>query len=114
MRMLVLGICREVDGKDRWFTYQKYTAEDYLNLNEEQNAFAAELKQFAQTQSKFQGTSLHFDSINKTVEIHYDGKHNFSFGDAKCVEISKEDVLPLMDEINKDDWQEFDIFDWGK
>ena len=130
---LVLGFCHYDDEDEWWDKYQLFTMEDYLECQykwqppdpnnswsssiyknqEECDKASKQMREAAQKFSKYHGDVVHFDSINKDVKVHK-SQHDFTFSDAYPVEINRSDWELLRKELNKDQWQAFDLETWGK
>lgn len=124
---LVLGIGRQfVEGDEHWTKIQKYTLEEYLNIKyeykegltrfksqEDADKEANHMQELARSYTRFQGKTLYFSSIDKTVEIA-GPSHEFNFNDAKNVEITLDQMKLLIKELNRDQWQDFDLETWAK
>lgn len=105
-KVLILGICRNMDGEEYWFKKQLFTLELMTNLNEDAPFVKLVRK-------KYQGSVVHFDSINLDVTV-YEDQHEFNLGKATQYEITKEELKLLEKELLEDYWMEFDLETWGK
>jgi hypothetical protein len=109
---LVLGFCHYDDEDEWWDKYQYFTMENYLEAGPWCNTYP-ELLEMAKARKKYQGSTVHFDSINKDVKIFKSG-HEFSFGEADPTQITKVEWELLSKELTQDGWGEFDWETWGK
>jgi hypothetical protein len=126
--VLILGHCFYDETEEYWVKLQYFTGEDFLNTKytydptaeyslfknqEEADKDAHSQREWAKSRSKYHGEVVHFDSIDKDVKICHK-IHSFSLGEAESVEITKGEWDLLRIELNKDQWEDFDIETWGK
>lgn len=106
---LILGFCRYDDDDEFWQKFQLFTFEGHPELNREPSEWIPN----PPDRKKYHGKTIHFSSIDKTVEVHQE-EHDFNLGDAKSVELTKEEWPLLGKELTNDQWQDFDWETWGK
>jgi len=144
-RVLVLGIGRRYEeGDEYWSKYQLFTMESYLNCQytyvppsedtfcssmyksqEECDVAAAEMREAARNLSRYHGTEVHFENLNRVVPITQFG-HDFNFNEAQCIEITRDELKLLEKDLRgvtgdypnfiqtSPGWMDFDLESWGK
>lgn len=120
-KALILGLCHYDEDDEFWEKVQFFTFENFpLPTNPESQLKRADYDEGAEwgikplKLEKYQHPcSIHFDSINKDVEIHH-CVHAFNLGEAKPVELTKEEFYTLKKELRDDGWMDFDWETWGK
>lgn len=103
---LILGFCRYDDDDEFWQRFQLFTAEDMMRLPDID-------RKFIEARKKYHGDTVHFTSIDKVVNIKQE-VHDFDLRHAEPVELTKAEWLALIEELNADGWEDFDIETWGK